>query len=81
MRTAAYSGRGYHASCVRMHLHILSCFWQHFCLINSVKKDVFIRNDYFSRTRSVSVVNFFYLKLFLETKVSKSGFSLNQIKF
>ena len=66
MRKAAYRGRECHASCVRTHLHYLfSCFWQHFCLIVScficrnltlslIKKDVFIRNGYFSPTRYIS---------------------------
>ena len=68
MRSAAYRRREFYASCVRKHSHYLfSCFWQHFCLIVSCficrdltlplfKKDVFVRNGYFSPTRSVSVV-------------------------
>ena len=68
MRTAAYRERGCHASSVRTHLHYLSsCFCQHFCLIMSCfictkltlplfKKDVFVRNGYFSPMRSISVV-------------------------
>ena len=63
---AAYRGRKCHATCVHTHLNYLfSCFWQHFCLIVScficrnltlylIKKDVFIRNGYFSPTRSIS---------------------------
>ena len=57
-----------HASCAHTYLHdLFSCFWQHFCLIvscfiysNSTLplfiKDVFVRNDYFSPTRSTLVV-------------------------
>ena len=68
MRTAAYRGRRCHASCVCKHLHYLfSCFWQRFCFIvscffcrnwtlPSFKKDVFVRNGYFSPTRSISVI-------------------------
>ena len=68
MRTAVYRGSECHASCLRTHLHYLfSCFWQHFCLKVScfifknltlplLKKDVFVRNSYFSPTRSASAV-------------------------
>ena len=68
MRTAAYRQTGCHASFVRTHLqYLFSCFWQYFCFIVSCficrnftlplfKKDVFVRNGYFSPTRSVSVV-------------------------
>ena len=67
MHTALYRGRGFHATCVRTQLHNLcSCFWHHFCLlvpcfccINSTlplfKKYVFVRNGYFSPSRSISV--------------------------
>ena len=67
-RTAAYRERECHVSYVRSHLHyFFSCFWQHFCLLLSCftsrnltlplfKKDVFVRNGYFSPTRSISVV-------------------------
>ena len=64
MRAAAYRGRGYHGSCKRKHF---LCFWQHFYLTVSClicrnltlplfQKDVFVRNGYFSPTRSISVV-------------------------
>ena len=63
MHKAAYRVMEWHASFVLTHLHyICSCFWQHFCLMVScsvcrnltlpfIKKDVFIRNGYFSPTR------------------------------
>ena len=46
------------------------CFWQHLCLIvfrficrnltiPLFKKDMFVRNSYFSPTRSISVVSYF----------------------
>ena len=75
--------------------HVYSCvqdtFWQHFCLIVSFficinltlplfKKDKFVRNGYFSPTRSVSVERLFYLRLFLPTKVSQKAFNFNQIE-
>ena len=59
---------GCHVSCVPTYLHsLVSCFWQHFCLIvscficrnltlSSFKKDMFVRNGYFSPARSISVV-------------------------
>ena len=68
MRTAAYRGRGCHVFRVRSHLHYLfSCLWQRLCLIVSCficrnltlplfKKDVFVRNNYFFLTRSISAV-------------------------
>ena len=68
MRKATYRERDCHVSCVRTHLHYLFlCFWQDFCLIVSCficrnltllffKKDAFVRNGYFSPTRSISVV-------------------------
>ena len=69
---------GCHASCVRVHLHHLFLyFWQCFCPIVSsffcenltvFKKGVFVRNDYFSPARSVSIVSFSFWKLFLQTK-------------
>ena len=62
----AYTGRRYHALCVRTDLHYLfSCFWQHFCLIVSsfirrnltfMQKRCVVRNGYLSLTRSISVV-------------------------
>ena len=74
-RTATYRDRCCHASCVRTHLHYLFlCFWQHFCLIVSCyfcrnlnlplfKKEVSVRNGYYSSTRSMSSWN----KLFYNT--------------
>ena len=67
IRTDVYNGRGSHASCVCTHLHnLFSCFLQHFCLIVSCFIcrnltllfffDVFVRNSYFSPTRSISAV-------------------------
>ena len=68
IRTTAYRGRGCHMPRIRKHLHYsFSCFWQHFCLtvfcficrnltLPLSKKDVFVRNIYFSPTKSVSVV-------------------------
>ena len=61
----------------------LFMFLQHFCLIVSCficrnltlslfKIDAFVRNCYFSLTRSISVVSFFNLKLFFQTKVAKT---------
>ena len=57
-------GKGYRASCVRTQLHYLfSCFCPMVpCFIcrnfnlPSFKKDVFVRNGYFSPMRSISVV-------------------------
>ena len=56
-------GDGCHVSCIRTHLHYLvSCFWQQFCRIALIvalplfKKEVFVRNGYFSPSRSISVV-------------------------
>ena len=66
MRTAAYRGRGCHASCLPTHLfmftYLNSCLWQHFCLIASYficknltlrlfTKVVFDRHGYFSPTK------------------------------
>ena len=81
-----------HKLCVGAHLHYLfSCFWQHFYLkvhcficrnltLSLFKKDVFIRNGYFSLIRSISTVSIFYLKLFLQTEGSQNAFSFNQIE-
>ena len=57
-------GEGYHASCVRTPLHYLfscfclmvSCFICRKLSLPSFKKDVFVRNGYFSPMRSISVV-------------------------
>ena len=57
-------GEGYHASCVRTHLHYLfkcfclmvSCFICRNLTLPSFKKGVFVRNGYFSPMRSISVV-------------------------
>ena len=57
-------GGGYHASCVRTHLHYLfscfclmvSCFICRNLTLPSFKKGVFVRNGYFSPMRSTSVV-------------------------
>ena len=57
-------GEGYHASCVRTHLHHLfsrfSLIVPYFICRNvtlpSFKKSVFVRNGYFSPMRSISVV-------------------------
>ena len=75
---------GCHASCVRVHVHHLFLyFWQCFCLIVSsffsgnltvFKKGVFVRNDYFSKARSISIVSFSFLKLFLQTKSQPKRF-------
>ena len=60
--------KGCQTSCVCTHLHyLLSCFQQHFCRLVSCficknltlplfKSDVFVRNDYSSPARSISVV-------------------------
>ena len=61
MRTG---GEGYQASCVRMHLlYLFSCFCRMVsCFICRnltfplFKKDVFVRNGYFSPMRSISVI-------------------------
>ena len=61
----AYRGRGCHALCVRKHLNfsffcsifvLVSCFICRNLTLPSFKKDVFVRNGYFSLTRSTSVV-------------------------
>ena len=75
---------GCHASRVRVHVHHLFLyFWQCFCLIVSsffcgnltvFKKGVFVRNDYFSKARSISIVSFSFLKLFLQTKSQPKRF-------
>ena len=49
------------------------------------KKDVSVRNCYFSPMRSISIlmkheISFFYFKLFFRTKVSQNTFSFNQIE-
>ena len=77
------------------HVYVRTCtlfmFWQFFCLIVSYficrnltlplfKKDLFFWNDCFSPKRSISVVSFFNLKLFLQTKVSENAFKINQIE-
>ena len=57
-------GEGYHASCVRTHLHYLfscfclmvSCFIGRNLTLSSFKKSVFVRNGYFSPMTSISVV-------------------------
>ena len=71
MRTTVYRGKGCHASCVRTHLHYLfSYFWQHFYPIVSrfvygnltlslLKKDVFVRNGYFSPSLYCHEISFF----------------------
>ena len=54
----------YHASCVRTHLHylfsffclVVSCFICRNLTLPSFKKDVFVRNGYFSPVKSISVV-------------------------
>ena len=68
MRRDAYRRRGCHTSYVRKYSHyLLAYFWQHFFLVVSCficrnlalplfKKDVFVRNGYFSPTRAISVV-------------------------
>ena len=95
MRKAAYRGRECHASCVRTHLHYLfSCFWQHFCLIVSFficrnltlslikKKCVHQKQLFFSNNVSFCCheIRFFYIKLFLRSKVSQNAFNFNQIE-
>ena len=63
MWTTLCRGRGCHASCVS---YLFSSFWQHFCLtvscfvcrnlaLSLFKKDMFVRNGYFSPTRPISV--------------------------
>ena len=73
-------GEGYHASCVRTHLHYLfssfclmvSCFICRNLTLPSFKKGMFVRNDYFSPMRSISVVLFFTLNCFSEPKLAKA---------
>ena len=93
MLTAAWLGRGCHASLVRTHLHLFSCFWQNVCLIVSCficrnltlplfRKDVFIGNGfYFSKMRNFCRhAKVFCLKLFLQAKISQNAFKFNQIE-
>ena len=55
---------GYHAPCVRTHLHYLfscfflmvSCFVCRNLTLPSFKNGVFVRNGYFSPMRSISIV-------------------------
>ena len=57
-------GEGYHASCLRTHLHYLfscfclvaSCFICRNLTLPSFKRGVFVRNGYFCPMRSISVV-------------------------
>ena len=64
-------------------LHPFLCIWHHFCLITYCficrnlitlplfKKDVFVRNGYFSPTSRHEIV-FFYLNNFCEPKLAKT---------
>ena len=78
---------GYHASCVRMHLHYLfscfyhmvSCFISGNLILPSFKKSVFARKSYFSPMRSIPVVMskfFFTLNCFSEPKLVKTVLTL-----
>ena len=80
MRTG---GEGYHASCVRTHLHYLfscfclmvSCFICRNLTLPSLKKGAFVKNGYFSPVRSISVAmkeDFFTLNCFPEPKLAKT---------
>ena len=76
-------GDGYHASCIRKHLHYLfscfclmvSCFICRNLTLPSFKKGVFLKNGYFSPTRLISVVMkeaFFTLNCFSKPKLAKT---------
>ena len=64
MGTGVYRGEGYHASCVRTHLHYLflyfclmvSCFICRILTLSSLKKGAFVKNVYFAPMRSTSIV-------------------------
>ena len=79
--------------CERVYLHDLtSCFWQHFCLIvycficRNVtlplfrKRCVCHKRSFLSKKINFCCEFFFYLKLFLQTKVSQNAFNFNQIE-
>ena len=73
MRQVAYNGRGCHASCVHTHLHLIYityaslflflaaffCFYCRRLILPLFKRDVFVRNGYFSPTRSISIESHF----------------------
>ena len=80
-------GEGYHASCVRRHLHnlfscfflMVSCFICRNLTLPSFKKGLFVRNGYFSTMRSISAVMkqaFFTLNCFSEPKLAKTLLTL-----
>ena len=59
MCIGAYRERQYYASCLRTHLQALTLFMLLFyglLSFPSFKKGVFLRHDYFSPMRSISVV-------------------------
>ena len=85
MRTG---GDGYHALCVRTHLHYLfrcfclmvSCFICRNLTLPSFKgcvcqKWLFLSND----IKFPQEISLFYFKLFFRTKVSQNAFNFNQI--
>ena len=82
--------KGYHAIFVRTHLHYLfscfcltvSCFICRSLTLIWFKKGVFVRHEIFSNETNFCCheTSFFYFKLFFRTKVSKKGFSFNQIE-
>ena len=79
--------------CERVYFHDLtSCFWQHFCLIvycficRNVtlplfrKRCVCHKRSFLSKKINFCCEFFFYIKLFLRTKVSQNAFNFNQIE-
>ena len=61
---------------------MMSCFICRNLTLSSFKKDVFVRNGYFSSTRSkfcYNEISFFYFKLLFRTKVSQNAFNFAQV--
>ena len=83
-------GKGYHASCVRIHVHYLfSCFClMVLCFI--CRNLTFLHSKRLCWSKMVIFLNeinfccnqtkFFYFKLFFRTKVSQNDFNVNQIE-
>ena len=59
---------------------MVSCFICRNLTLPSFKKDVFVRNGYFSPMRSISVFVKFYFKFFFPIRVSQNVFNFNQIE-
>ena len=59
---------------------MVSCFICRNLTLPSFKKDVSVRNGYFSPMRSISVFVKFYFKFFFPIRVSQNTFNFNQIE-